>query len=149
MNFDVLEAFFNWWITNRVIDVPRDIETIHFDNNSSRQIIYQNKQFQVQLITMMPNTEIPMHVHPGVDSCEYPVSGDINFYRNGEHFPFDKQLGGLRILPTDVHGGIFGERGGSFLSIQHWLIDKPGFIHEDWEFSDKEETRKNFKVGDQ
>lgn len=80
-------------------------------------------------------TIIPEHTNPNVDSIEVYVGGNIRFSHSGKYiYPKealharDGPLGcasrrgmTIRLRPNDLHGGTFGEGGGLFLSVQHWL----------------------------
>ena len=57
--------------------------SIHFVENLTSLCIYRDKQFQVELVTVKPNTYIPPHTHPNVDSYEVALRG-IEFYSDGK-----------------------------------------------------------------
>ena len=97
-------------------------------------LLYRKGQFQVQMFAVPEHTIVPEHTHPNVDSIEVYVGGNIAFSHSGKYIvPKDTivpkgPLGlcsrrGLRVRvrPNDVHGGVVGEGGGVFLSVQHWL----------------------------
>ena len=40
----------------------------------------------------------------------------------------------VRVLPESPHSAIAGKKGGSFMSVQHWLNDvKPTSVGNDWQ----------------
>lgn len=91
-------------------------------------------QFQVQLFIIPPNYVIPEHTHPNVDSYECNIGGQSRFSHGGKFItpeeaftqPGERGLSKIRgalirVRPNDVHGGVFGESGAVFFSIQHWL----------------------------
>ena len=130
--FDDLEYFKNWWMQTRSINTPIDNALSHVADTHG-VVLYRQKPYQVELFNVKPNSEIPPHKHPNVDSFEVYVSGDINFMCNGEWN--DQHLLGqvTRVYPSNMHGGLFGQKGGCFLSIQKWLNDKePEFVGNDW-----------------
>jgi len=91
-------------------------------------------QFQVQLFVIPPNYIIPEHTHPNVDSYECYIGGQARFSHGGKYVTPEEtftepgqnglsKLRGMlvRVRPNDPHGGIFGDGGAVFFSIQHWL----------------------------
>lgn len=143
--YDELEQFRNWWLANKPQKPPTD-EIINVDGRFTEIILYRQKQFQVQLVIAQPNSEIPDHIHPGVDSFEVYMSGDLRFRRDKEaYFPQDPGVSILRVYPESYHGATVGPRGGTFLSIQHWTNPKvqPSFISHEWGYKDKNERVKS------
>lgn len=144
MIYDELEQFLNWYMTSRA-QCPPSGEIINDDGRVSEVILFRQGQFQVQLCVVQPNTEGPDHIHPGVDSFEVYMGGDIIFRKDREQFmPQRPGKDTLRIYPNTSHGGTFGNRGGMFLSVQRWLNGvEPTFISRDWEFTDPDEKDRN------
>jgi len=129
--FDALAIFKDWWLANRVMNVP--VDAIHFYDKVSGLVIYRHEEFQVELFITQPMTKGLSHIHPNVDSFEVYLSGDISFDCQGEIFNTNKLGDSLRIRPDCWHGGDFNENGGAFLSIQKWLNGvKPTSIVTDW-----------------
>lgn len=108
-------------------------------------MLYRAKPWQVQLFQVIPNSTIPPHRHPNVDSFEIYLGGDIQFHADGQtltfqqdepdftgkHPHFGKQI---RVKPHTWHGGSFGPQGGVFLSVQHWGNQTdPTTVGDDWE----------------
>jgi len=101
----------------------------------------RSEDMQVQLFAVPPNYVIPEHTHPNVDSYELLVGGDIKFSKDGDWVKdtdatttsFFSGMSNLhpmrgsiiRIHPDTPHGGVFGPRGGVFMSIQQWLNGVP------------------------
>ena len=111
-------------------------------------LLYRKDQFQVQMFAVPEGTIIPEHTHPNVDSFEVYVGGNIMFSHSGKYiFPegsivamngplkcANKRGARIRVRPNDVHGGVFGEGGGVFLSVQHWLNGvKPHCVSADYD----------------
>lgn len=111
-------------------------------------LLFRKDQFQVQMFAVPEGTIIPEHTHPNVDSIEVYVGGNIMFSHSGKYvFPKDgifaldgplrcanKRGATIRVRPNDVHGGVFGEGGGVFLSVQHWLNGvKPHCVSADYD----------------
>lgn len=104
-------------------------------------VIHREGLFQTELVTVAPNTDLPNHRHPGVDSIECPQSGFIRFRINGDD-PYkwvsDERLARfatgklVRIQGDAWHSGRTGPEGVRFLSMQRWP-SKPGMIGEVWE----------------
>jgi hypothetical protein len=103
-------------------------------------------QFQVQMFAVPGNTVIPEHTHPNVDSIEVYVGGNVHFSHSGSYsYPREtlheqgprglssKRGTLIRVRPNDLHGGVFGEGGGVFMSVQHWLNGvKPHCVASDY-----------------
>ena len=138
---DVLEEFLHWWLQNRVICPPLDNSLTHIKDTYG-VVLYRQGPFQVELFNVKPNSEIVPHLHPNVDSFEVFLTGDIHFMCNGE-WSYEQKLGEsiTRVKPDSWHGGLFGERGGCFLSVQHWLNGvPPTFVGNDWVDEDKRDS---------
>lgn len=143
MQTDDLTEFKDWWLMHRPFIIPEKNMLSHVaDTHGS--VLYRDGQFQVELFNVRPNSTIPAHIHPNVDSFEVYVSGDIVFMRDGELVEQHVVGGSTRILPSCWHGGEFGERGGCFLSVQKWLNGvEPKFVGDDWD-----DAHKNNSYGD-
>src|SRR3569833_887532 len=115
--------------------------------NVTSILLYRRGQFQVQMFAVPGGTVIPEHTQPNVDSIEVYVGGNIRFSHSGKYlYPADKlfAMNGplglasrrgmtIRVRPNDLHGGAFGEGGGVFLSVQHWLNGvKPHCVAADY-----------------
>ena len=92
-------------------------------------IQFRNNQYQVQIFSTPPNFIIPEHKHPNVDSFEVYLSGDIDFSLGGswlsnwdiKDHTFIDNLFIVQVEHNAIHGAIFGEGGGRFMSVQHWI----------------------------
>jgi len=114
--------------------------------NVTSILLDRRGQFQVQLFAVPGGTVIPEHTHPNVDSFEVYVGGSIHFSHSGKYsYPAEalQAVGSaalaskrgllIRVRPNDLHGGVFGEGGGVFMSIQHWLNGvKPHCVASDY-----------------
>lgn len=146
--FDELKAFLHWWMAVRVINTPPESQLI-FQKETRGVTLFRQDPFQVELFIVEPNSEIVPHIHPNVDSYEVYVSGDIIFTRDGEAFKQTVYGDAIRVKPHSWHGGKFGERGGSFLSVQKWLNGvKPTFVGDDWKDKDNTASYKESNVKD-
>jgi hypothetical protein len=145
-----LATFKDWWLATRPINVPWN-DALHFDDRVTCVTLYRTGSWQVQQFVVEPNTIVHDHVHPDVDSFECFIYGDISFRKNGEEITNTQLAAGanfggqpyyfletIRILPSDKHSGVFGPRGGVFLSFQKWAEGMtPTNIGNNWA-SDKE-----------
>lgn len=130
---DKLEEFLNWWLDTREFKPPKDTPVDFGNDRYSGAILYRDGQFQVQLLTVKPISVIPEHIHPNIDSYEVYISGDIVFSLEGEKSKGMEPFESIRVKPSNWHGGTFGDTGGCFLSVQHWLNDvKPTSVGYDW-----------------
>lgn len=143
MEFDDLEAFLQWWLAVRPINTPPD-NTLIYQKDTHGVVLYRQGQYQVELFTVEPNSEIVPHIHPNVDSFEVFVSGDIQFMRDGVVFDQTTLGDQIRVKPHSWHGGLFGKRGGCFLSVQKWLNGvQPTFVGDDWKDKDNRASYKD------
>jgi len=140
---DDLEEFKNWWLNNRIINTPKD-NALNFVADTYGVVMYRYKEYQVEQFIVKPNSEIKPHTHPNVDSFEVFISGDINFMCDG-NWSGPNVLGKtIRVKPNSYHGGLFGEQGGCFLSIQKWLNNTtPTFVGNDWQDRDSKTSYKD------
>ena len=112
-------------------------------------LVCRKGQFQVEMVIVPPDSFIPEHVHPNIDSYEVGVGGGMCLSRNGQWIvketldidppsPEDPSLNrkrgaAIRVKPGDVHGGCFGTEGAVFYSVQHWLNGvKPTSVAHDY-----------------
>jgi hypothetical protein len=107
---------------------------------------YVKKPFQVQVFFIPPNTIIPEHTHPNVDSYEVYMGGQILFSHQKRWVGTGKYSPGqsIRVKPSDVHGGCFGPAGAVFMSVQHWLNDTdPSCVSKDYNGIALDETHES------
>lgn len=145
---DELERFCDWFLkTMPVIGAVPFHGAVSRIQDVTSILLYRRDNFQVQMFAVPGGTVIPEHTHPNVDSIEVYVGGNIRFSHSGRYisaegdiFANDGPLGlasrrgmTVRVRPNDVHGGVFGEGGGVFLSVQHWLNGvKPHCVAADY-----------------
>lgn len=116
--------------------------------HSTSLILHRDPPYQAQLIIKYPNSIIPEHSHPNVDSIEVYIGGQMHAGVDGvfvspEHSVCESHSHPLkvaasrgkaiRIYPGQLHGGVIGSSGGAFLSVQKWLNEvPPSFVQFDW-----------------
>ena len=144
---DELTSFLEWYLKTgfRALYVPYS-NFIHFYEGIHGLTIYRDEPYQVQLFTVEPNTVIPIHTHPNVDSYEVSLSGmelilndkvalprwQANLPDPTNDLPLSR-YGVVRVLPDYPHGGSAGKNGGTFMSVQRWLNGvKPTSVAHDW-----------------
>lgn len=155
-----VESFLEWWWnTGTSIDVPFD-DSVYADGRVNGTVLFRQPPYQVQMFVFAPDSVIPEHIHPNVDSFEVYLSGDIVFSVEGSEVTpsFLSQRAGkdgrhvlyghtIRIHPDTWHSGVTGPKGGVFLSVQKWLNGvSPEFIGHDWVARDSSELRHNYKL---
>ena len=152
--FDPLEAFLTWWLNTRTLKPPFANDLLMIDGMANGAVLYRDGPFQVQLFIIQPHTEIVAHVHPNMDSYEVYLGGDIEFSHSGEKVTDIDQLTSvngvwsefgkvIRVRPNDVHGGKFGNKGGLFLSVQHWINGaSPTSANIEWKFAEAGKTER-------
>jgi len=143
---DDLTDFLLWWKdAGERINTPLN-RSIHFVENLTSTCIYRYEPFQVEFVTVKPNTYIPPHTHPNVDSYEVALRG-IEFYSDGKTvlpmwFANQKDPNSnlsiahynvVRVQPDSEHSAQAGPEGGCFLSVQQWLNGvEPSAVGMDW-----------------
>ena len=93
-------------------------------------VLHREGIYQIELVVVQPDFQIPTHTHIGTDSIEYSLFGGVRFEVGGEklfdnmddqrfmHFVRGK---GLRIANDMPHGGrSLSGLGAMFLSFQRW-----------------------------
>lgn len=105
-------------------------------------VLYREPPFQVELVTIAPNIEIPAHAHPRMDSFEVALSGELLFFVDDRQTGYPREprpdglsrnLGKFVPIPADAwHAGRSGPSGASFLSVQLWR-GEVGYVLENWE----------------
>lgn len=149
--FESLESFYEWFTASlpHMPIAPPMSNCVAYLQNNAMLVLFRCENYQVELINSAPNTEIPDHIHPHVDSFEVYLTGDISFRLNGkkvtDYSAFDEPLplrmashplysNAIRVRPSDWHGASIGPRGGSFLSIQRWPEGSPmTSVVDDWD----------------
>jgi hypothetical protein len=143
---DKLSSFADWYLSShKALSIPA-LNSIHFMDDLTAVTLFRKDDFQVELVICKPNSEIPDHIHPNVDSFEVYISGSIMF-RHQKELKVPKEIADsitwdgfsesrgmrIRVKPDDWHGATIGESGGCFLSIQQWLNNiKPTTVGHDW-----------------
>ena len=142
-DYDDLAGFLEWWMNTRPINTPPE-NSLVYQKDTHGVVLYRQPPYQVELFIVQPNSEIVPHLHPNVDSFEVFVSGDINFMCDGVWFDHNIIGNQIRVNPTSWHGGLFGQRGGCFLSVQKWLNGvEPSFVGNDWQDRDNNAAYKD------
>lgn len=145
--FDELAVFKDWWMALKPLNTPSTGSLSHVAETHG-VVLYRQDPYQVELFNVKPNSEIPPHVHPNVDSFEVFIGGDISFMCDGVWYDQDVLGSSIRVLPSSIHGGKFGERGGCFLSVQKWINGvQPKFVGDDWDDEQHHSSYKESRQG--
>lgn len=138
--------YLKWILSNPIPRIPL-YEAVGYVGGVTKVLWHREGQFQTQMFVMPPNYIIPEHTHPNVDSFEVYLGGQISFSHSGyfvvKENTFNKttitgeNVGNWSIVQVnhnDKHGGVIGEHGGVFLSVQKWLNGvKPHCVACDYE----------------
>jgi len=146
-NQDELSHFADWYLNSGDIEriyTPVKVPLLFVEKVTS-VVLYRRDNFQVELITCLPDTVIPEHKHPDVDSYELFLYG-MKFTHSGEVVINDEQAleetdgmpafayHTIRVRTNDPHGATASKNGGCFLSIQNWLHDvEPTHVGNNWD----------------
>jgi|TARA_B100001996_G_scaffold117588_1_gene89007 hypothetical protein len=168
---DTLRKFVVDYLNTSAVADAVDLKTEDFEQDFfgvegyCRKVQYRKPPFQVEILRPTPNMIIPEHTHPNIDSFEVHLGGDNEFSHHGEWVARDFDYSRIRderyykridecfyirgmlcieVKHTDVHGGCFGENGGLFMSIQHWLNGvEPTCVGYDYEGYNIDEVDDN------
>lgn len=125
--------YLQWILKNPYPRIPLK-NAVGFVGGVTKVLWHRENKFQTQLFIVPPNYAIPEHTHPNVNSYEVYLGGHIRFSHSGifvnELSEVEKinEIGEsvcnwniIQVDNTHKHGGMFGESGGVFLSVQEWL----------------------------
>ena len=155
--FQGLGDFIEWWMATKAMLPPSDgaiavngeyREWLNkAQRNTSSVVLFRHGQYQVTLLIFHPNSGIPDHSHPDVESFFVYLTGDMCFRKQGQvqqHWDSNrvkpdgtsKNFGYTRHVPPNLsHGALFGPQGGSVLSLERWLDGvRPGHVFQNWQF---------------
>ena len=147
MNWNSVEEFQNWWLTNGKPIRPPFKDAAFTTDIAYSLCLFREGKFQVELYISKPNTQAPMHSHPDVDSSFIYLGGnhefgepdgsfrDLKDYQkenpeNGAHILLGTTLLALSATPHRLR---VGPEGGSFLSFEMWREDKPTSVTVHWD----------------
>lgn len=121
---------------------------VTFVGDFAELVLDRRGKFQAQLCLCKPNSSIPDHGHPHVDSIVWMITGQLYFRveHNGQMVqvwgPMDltETKDGLcsangKFIPVGPgvkHGATIGPAGAAFLSFQEWLSGEPTSVEKDW-----------------
>lgn len=157
---DSLTNFLFWFLNSR-IGIINNFSGIIAHEGVVTIPIYRNGQFQVEMVTILPNRP-PWpgeHRHPHVDSYEVGLPG-IAFTKNGKELAQAELIvpvqlgpetfvvcGCIRLFPTDFHGIKDTPQGGLIMSVQKWEDGTtPTSVGNDWIGEPSSEGHKKILV---
>lgn len=120
-------------IQRRMFDLAKS-DAIDFlrVGNFDCEVLHRKGRLQTELVEIKPGAVVPQHCHPGVDSVDFLLRGNVaGFDIAGRHLKRFVQGMGLRIAQDAYHGGRAGPEGVAFLSCQRWQ-EAPTFIAKAW-----------------
>lgn len=89
--------------------------------NVDAVVLHRTGLMQTELIQIQPHAVIPTHSHPGVDSIDLLVSGNLErFEVAGQRVGRLLHGIGIRIAASAAHGGKATGAGVLYLSCQRW-----------------------------
>ena len=110
--------------------------TCVFRKTAIEVLLFREACWQVELISVFPNSIVVQHRHLQVDSCELALGGGVVADVEGKvlkQFHRGSLAANLVRVPRGAwHGGSAGPNGVVWLSFQHWFDREPGWISEDW-----------------
>lgn len=144
--FDQLAQFANWFVRDQGFRIPPCIfDGVTKAGKNTGLVLYRDPPYQVQLWICDPNSEIPEHTHPNMDTIIIYLSGEFYVKVNGEPVLTKESLyampdgmpsvpgAWLRVGPNDKHSAMIGPKGCAFLNFGRFLDGKPRSADLDWE----------------
>jgi hypothetical protein len=137
-----VEEFKNWWFKNkRPIKIPFK-NPIHDTDIACAIVLYREMNYQVEMYICKPNKESTPHTHPGIDSINMYLTGDLGFkkgdgtYADLSMYQKAKEDGTHALLGcineendgSTPHTLKIGSSGGSFLIFQKWNRENPSSV---------------------
>jgi hypothetical protein len=142
---DHLFQFFEWYQGRNGFGVPQSpIDGFNRVGAFTGLTLFRNGPYQVQLWMCDPNSEIPEHSHPNVDTIQVYVCGQVYLRLNGKLIIEPERLAEetrhfnvfngryIRVGPNDTHGASIGPMGGAFVNFQFFLDGNPRSVELDW-----------------
>lgn len=98
------------------------------------RVVHRLGNLQAEVVVMRPGAVIPAHTHPGVDSIELLVAGNIALQVGPLRIARERPLRriGVRIPQDAPHGGVASQEGVTFVSCQRWDSGVPSHIGLAW-----------------
>ena len=115
-----LEEFAHWYKENNCPIEPTIDVSVCTTDISSSFAVYRNKNYQVEMYIVKPNTSTPEHGHPGIENLIMYIGGDIKYVHNGIDIHLTKNSQTPVLRDGDKHALHSGPRGAVFYSIEKW-----------------------------
>lgn len=166
---DELDQFLSWFLAHGpalgkapVMSAVTNLGDVTEGGHVMSGVWYRKEQFQVELFMIAGPMIIPEHAHPNVDSYEVLIGGQIRFSHRGkwlipDTYCLDMKDDGsspyrgnkVRVNHDHPHGGVVGNGGAMFFSVQHWLNGvAPHNIASDWNgYTASQEQLNKIKSG--
>jgi len=144
--FNSAQEFRQWWIKNGRPIKPPFKNAIHTTDIAYALCLFRKLNCQVELYICKPNTESPVHRHPGVQSISVYLTGNLCFagedgmFKDVSEFQTPTEEGTHRLLGTSIeandgkpHALRVGPEGGAFLIFERWDNGDPVSVTMNWE----------------
>ena len=142
-----VQEFKDHWIKMGMPWRPPFKNPIHVTDIAYSLCVYRHKNFQVELYLCKPNTQSPLHSHPGVESISMYLTGHLEFFKPNEGYVDlshlqRKKEDGTHILVGQIsnvnngkepHALRVGDSGGAFLVFEDWADKEPTSVTLNWE----------------
>ena len=138
-----VEDFKDWWLSQGTPIAPPFENAVFFTEMTYAIVLFRHGIFQVEMYLIKEDTVSPTHNHPGVDSCFYYLTGNVEFgdaqgmfrdlskmqgaQENGLHRLYGQTLS---IGETDHSVRCF--KNGAYLSFEKWNTGKPTAVAINW-----------------
>lgn len=113
----------------------------HPGGRAMEGVLYRDGQWQIELVVLPPDCQVPRHRHLRFASADLALGGS-GLVIVGERVVISPEVHAqqrgraisnlIRIERGEWHEGSSGSSGGIYLSFQQWY-GPPSFIAEDWE----------------
>jgi hypothetical protein len=145
--YNNVQQFKNWWLKAGRPLRPPFKNSVHTTDIAYAMCLFREGRYQVELYICKPNTQTPIHRHPGIESVSVYLTGHLEFAKEDGEFldlsRFQKpQANGTHMFfgrsaeindGTQGHAARIGNTGGAFLIFEHWKDEDPVSVTTHWE----------------
>lgn len=140
---DDLDQFAIWFSHQTPVPLA-PFDAVTFVGEFAQLTLIRQPPYQVQVCLCRPNSIIPEHRHPDVDTILVYVAGEILLTIDGKEAVREAEIKinpdgrcshlgmSWRLKPGVLHGAKIGAAGAAFMTIQKWVLGEPKSVELNW-----------------